>query len=242
MVSSSDRQAALRNKVAAQAARSRAANQERLQGFVVPEWIQSDDTSQSQHTALLSTDESTASETEQIECMVCNKVFKSENQYQSHEKSKKHLKAVQEIRRAMRQQDLDLDFEQAGQQTKTVASQPLAAAEVLRDGISNNQALNDYQPSQTGAGLNSDKMLNKEAQANPQHEVSSPTAPFWSKGNADRSSVQGPVVLTSCMDKNETEIPCIKIGKAKAKRDRKARQEETRAQATSVSIRILLQP
>ncbi|KAH8819595.1 putative DnaJ like protein subfamily C member 21 [Xylogone sp. PMI_703] len=104
--SETERQKVLRDAVAAQAARSRAAFQAKLSGHVVPDWIQSSDP--------LEEDEFVDSEEsvqEEIECVVCGKTFKSEKQYEAHEKSKKHIKAVQQLKREMQKEDklLNLD-------------------------------------------------------------------------------------------------------------------------------------
>ena len=95
-----DRQKILRDAAAAQAARSRAANQAKLKEHVIPPWAQSqapEDT--------LSVSGSEESEVEHIECVVCGKTFKSEKQYETHEKSKKHIKAVQQLQREMRKEN-----------------------------------------------------------------------------------------------------------------------------------------
>ncbi len=89
-----ERQMALRDAAAAQAARSRAANEARLKGHV-PEWTKSKDSED------LSESEESEIEEQLYECVACQKIFKSENQYEVHEKSKKHLKAVQTLSRRM---------------------------------------------------------------------------------------------------------------------------------------------
>ncbi|KAI0467234.1 DnaJ domain-containing protein [Xylaria cf. heliscus] len=104
--SEAERQKILRDSAAAQAARSRAANQEKMSsGDAVPEWAQSrgDDVHISEFSE--SEDES---EVEEIECIVCNKTFKSEKQFEAHEKSKKHLKAVQQLKRQMKKEDTNI--------------------------------------------------------------------------------------------------------------------------------------
>ncbi|KAH9904603.1 DnaJ-domain-containing protein [Xylariomycetidae sp. FL2044] len=104
--SEAERQKILRDSAAAQAARSRAANQDKLgESFVVPEWARSrgDDA----HVGEFSESED-ESEVEVLECVVCNKTFKSEKQYEAHEKSKKHLKAVQQLKRQMEKENVDL--------------------------------------------------------------------------------------------------------------------------------------
>ncbi|KAI1646200.1 DnaJ-domain-containing protein [Daldinia loculata] len=106
--SEADRQKILRDSAAAQAARSRAANQEKMNDpFAVPEWAQSRD--DELHEGNFSeTDEE--SEVEHIECVVCNKRFKSEKQYEAHEKSKKHVKAVQQLQRQMKKENANLNL------------------------------------------------------------------------------------------------------------------------------------
>ncbi|KAM0322382.1 hypothetical protein ACHAQA_009449 [Verticillium albo-atrum] len=101
-----ERQAALRNAAAAQAARSRAANLEKLnEEHSVPEWAQS---RQDEADAADFSQSEGESEVVQIECIVCDKIFKSEKSFEAHERSKKHLKAVQQLRRQMRAEDFDL--------------------------------------------------------------------------------------------------------------------------------------
>ncbi|KAI1181046.1 DnaJ domain-containing protein [Nemania sp. FL0916] len=113
--SEAERQKILRDSAAAQAARSRAANQEKMKmnnsaGVdAVPEWAQS--RSDDAHIGEFSESED-ASEVEEIECVVCGKTFKSEKQFEAHEKSKKHLKAVQQLRRQMRKEDASLNLDE----------------------------------------------------------------------------------------------------------------------------------
>lgn len=116
----SDRQKALRSTVAAQAARSRAANQEKHLDSIVADWVEAgrddepvDGTSESEEETHM----------EEIECVVCKKVFKSENQYQAHERSKKHIKAVEKLRREMRRENKDLDLESSAYQPVSVGPQ-----------------------------------------------------------------------------------------------------------------------
>ncbi|KAG7134510.1 DnaJ subfamily C member 21 like protein [Verticillium longisporum] len=104
-----ERQSALRNAAAAQAARSRAANMEKLtEDHLVPEWAQS---RQDDADAGSFTQSEEESEVEHIECIVCDKTFKSEKSFEAHERSKKHLKAVQQLRRQMRAEDVDMNVE-----------------------------------------------------------------------------------------------------------------------------------
>ncbi|KAI2627490.1 DnaJ-domain-containing protein [Hypoxylon sp. NC1633] len=108
--SEAERQKILRDSAAAQAARSRAANQQKMNDpLAIPEWAwsQGDDLHQG---IFPETDEE--SEVEQIECVVCRKTFKSEKQFEAHEKSKKHVKAVQQLQRQMKRDNASLDLDE----------------------------------------------------------------------------------------------------------------------------------
>ncbi|SPO01304.1 related to dnaJ-like proteins [Cephalotrichum gorgonifer] len=149
--SESDRQKALRETVAAQAARSRAANQEKMPELA--EWVRAgssdaavDDVSESEEEDHI----------EEIECVVCNKTFKSENQYQAHERSKKHIKAVQQLRRDMRRENKDLDLEEASVQAGPTTSSPPASSRELSPGV---ESLGSPQPE---AGLANDLPSNPD--------------------------------------------------------------------------------
>ncbi|KAL7619992.1 hypothetical protein AAE478_010541 [Parahypoxylon ruwenzoriense] len=107
--SEAERQKILRDSAAAQAARSRAANQQKMNDVsAVPDWVRSQDDELHQG-AFSETDEE--SEVEHIECVVCNKTFKSEKQYEAHEKSKKHIKAVQQLQRQMKKENANFDLD-----------------------------------------------------------------------------------------------------------------------------------
>ena len=53
-------------------------------------------------------------EEEHFECVVCNKTFKSERQYEVHEKSKKHQKALKDLKRKMQKDNAHLDLDGFG--------------------------------------------------------------------------------------------------------------------------------
>lgn len=100
-----DRQKILRGATAAQAARSRAANQAKLEEQSVPEWMKSQEAEVDEPTNSESSDE------EQFECVTCGKTFKSEKQYETHEKSRKHIKAVRQLRRQMEKENKLFELE-----------------------------------------------------------------------------------------------------------------------------------
>lgn len=94
----------LRDGAAAQAARMRAANLERAQAQEVPAWARAPAASHNvdENEGLEGKlGEESSSEEEHFECMACRKTFKSERQFEAHERSKKHVKAVQALRRKL---------------------------------------------------------------------------------------------------------------------------------------------
>ena len=102
--SEAERQKLLRDTAAAQAARSRAANQaKQAQQESVPGWMRTSGCEE-----LEVSDESEDAAQEQFECVVCKKSFKSEKQYEAHERSKKHVRAVQHLKKQMQQEDREL--------------------------------------------------------------------------------------------------------------------------------------
>ncbi|KAI0969096.1 DnaJ domain-containing protein [Xylaria arbuscula] len=122
--SEAERQKILRDSAAAQAARSRAAHQEKMNTVdAVPEWAQSRGDDEHADEFSESEDES---EVEEIECVVCSKTFKSEKQFEAHEKSKKHLKAIQQLKRQMRKEDANFDLSEISEPNLDSARQDTA--------------------------------------------------------------------------------------------------------------------
>ncbi|KAL9622450.1 MAG: hypothetical protein Q9160_003126 [Pyrenula sp. 1 TL-2023] len=109
--SEAERQQTLRDAAAAQASRSRAARQahiETMKTHVVPEWAQS----QHDDGSSASDEEEVPEEEQHFECVVCNKTFKSERQFESHEKSKKHIKLLKQLKKDMEEDDSAMHSEQ----------------------------------------------------------------------------------------------------------------------------------
>lgn len=105
--SEEERQKILRDAAAAQSLRSRAARQAKLDELDrqhMPAWAKP--TPVDEHEGGFSSQED--SEQHEIECVACNKTFKSEAQYEAHEKSKKHVKLVRQLQREMRVQDQEI--------------------------------------------------------------------------------------------------------------------------------------
>jgi DnaJ family protein A protein 5 len=117
--SEAQRQETLRQSVATQAAKSRALNQAKMRDHVLQEWAQSEQPEADDS-------ESEESEVESFECVACHKYFKSQKQYEAHERSKKHVKAVKQLCWEMRMQNDQLDLESTdGSSANAVTTQPL---------------------------------------------------------------------------------------------------------------------
>jgi DnaJ family protein A protein 5 len=103
-----DQQAkAQRDATKAQAARARAEKIARLEqeAQALPTWA----TARPADEEEAGTEEEI--EEEHYECVACNKTFKSERQYEAHEKSKKHQKAIQSLKRKMQKDNAHLDLD-----------------------------------------------------------------------------------------------------------------------------------
>lgn len=95
----------LAKKQAARAKAARAAQTAQSEGNAIPEWATRRDPEEEE-------DESEEEiEEEQFECVACNKTFKSERQWEAHEKSKKHQKAINALRRKMQKENAHLDLD-----------------------------------------------------------------------------------------------------------------------------------
>lgn len=123
--SEAERQKLLRGAAAAQAARSRAANQARIDEQVVPEWMKMHEPEEE------TPSESEASDEERYECFTCGKIFKSERQYEMHEKSKKHIKTVQQLKRRIEKENKLLKLE-----NDAVSMTEATAKSALKDDLS----------------------------------------------------------------------------------------------------------
>ncbi|KXT00817.1 hypothetical protein AC578_2972 [Pseudocercospora eumusae] len=103
-----ERQKALRDAAAAQRKRAQEVNAAKM-NEAVPEWTKSRDPADDELEGTFSESEV---EEEVFECVACNKIFKSENQMDAHEKSKKHQKAVRELQKRMRKQNAHLNLDE----------------------------------------------------------------------------------------------------------------------------------
>lgn len=119
--SEAERQKALREATAAQAARSRAARQAQLEHAdttVIPDWAQS--RTKDEHEGGFSSESDL--EDHVYDCLVCDKTFKSEAQFKAHEKSKKHTKQLKQLQKEMRSEGRELNLETRPARTETLDS------------------------------------------------------------------------------------------------------------------------
>ncbi len=230
-----ERQKALRDAAAAQAARSRAANQERMADYSVPDWAGPRDDG-ADHVFSESSGED--SEVELLECIVCNKTFKSVQQLEAHERSKKHIKAVQLLRRQMEKEGADLELTPEAPLGPERDRSPSSAASQVESQGANGDPVDGY--ALGGHGMDQDNDASASS-ASPQH---SPSPPADDEDYAPRNIVEERLAPTVEVEADATSSAAdtdndvmssiadmslgkdatgqVKLGKAKAKRARKA--------------------
>ncbi|CCG81271.1 Putative uncharacterized protein [Taphrina deformans PYCC 5710] len=105
-ISAAQRQEELLSARKAQVEASRAANKANMTEFAEQSWQKVDNQQ-------LAEEEMQAFEEweTEIECVACGKTFKSEKQYSSHEKSKKHIQTVKRLRWEMKKEAMELGLE-----------------------------------------------------------------------------------------------------------------------------------
>ncbi|EUC35277.1 hypothetical protein COCCADRAFT_91289 [Bipolaris zeicola 26-R-13] len=103
-----DKAKAQRDARKAQAARARAAQIAKMEeeAQAVPDWATARPDDE------LDEESEEEIQEEHYECVACNKTFKSERQYDAHEKSKKHQKSIQVLKRKMQKDNANLDLSQ----------------------------------------------------------------------------------------------------------------------------------
>jgi DnaJ family protein A protein 5 len=235
-----DRQKILRDAAAAQAARSRAANQAKLDAHVVPDWAK---TQEPENVGGFESEEE--SEVEHIECVVCGKTFKSEKQYETHEKSKKHIKAVQLLQREMRMENelLNLNKEPADHEDDAISEfneleiDPKSAA--VERSTDSHDELEEIKASSTlpndanmvGDTKSSAEASRREAEGSESSDQDDEYAPRKAvEARLSKSLVQHPEIDSNPAASDSGIDTAAKIGKAKLKRAKKAAKQEQEAQ------------
>jgi DnaJ family protein A protein 5 len=103
-----DKAKAQRDARKAQAARARAAQIAKMEQEeqAVPHWATARPADEVEEVSEEEVEE------DLYECVACNKTFKSERQYDAHEKSKKHQKAIQALKKKMQKDNAHLDLDE----------------------------------------------------------------------------------------------------------------------------------
>lgn len=255
--SEAERQQVLRNSAAAQGARSRAAYQEKLAEYVVPDWAQARDVEEQNDEFSLSEEES---EVEQIECVVCNKTFKSEKQFEAHEKSKKHVKAVQQLRRQMKKENANFDLEDL-EAASSPALTPGKESEAEEEGrpidLDVTSRRSGVEKEETQSPTGEDDIDNSAPSPSdtdddeyaPRSEVEERITSreekhikaALSEQDAEAGAVDSAAASISDLTLGEGKGEGKKVGKAKLKREKKAARQAAEAEAPD-SVSVLIVP
>ncbi len=238
-----DRVESSRNAAAAQAARSRAANHESFASYEVPDWAKSRGDGADEEHFTLSEEES---EIEILECIICSKNFKSEKQLEAHERSKKHTKAMASLRREMRKEGLELELDNgklpvAGSEESSVAY-----------GRQVDGTTSDVQPMQLSkspggveelSNSNSGRRLSLVSSHSTDDDDYTPRSDALSRlasgTHHPPAATDTSRELTDEEPFSATGLPVKKIGKAKAKRERKAAANSETDIAVSLEYALL---
>ena len=257
--SEAERQKVLRDRAAAQAAKSRAANEAKLVHEPLAQWAQIGGQSE-QVCSENEEEEESAKLVPEIECVVCQKTFKSEKQYLAHEKSKKHSKAVQHLQRDMKREASALGLDDVVEEVETV-SIPDGRCQIP-DGSGHRESVKGDKSSEHShlMDLHTDALgdLELPTKGMPSPESDDEYASreeiekrIWADGPASSSasdrvlsddyggstSVDPP---THCPDSgNGAPPPRPKFGKAKEKRAKKILQKAAMADSGSNEVRSL---
>jgi len=230
--SEAERQEILRSSAAAQAARSRAAHQEKVAEYAVPEWAQSRNDSEQLDEFSLSEEES---EVEHIECVVCNKIFKSEKQFEAHERSKKHVKAVQQLQWQMKKENATFDL--GGGKVSSALDDPVTAADVVDSAfVSDHEQHRNVceRGDQIPAG-DEEEQLNPQSSSESGNDEYAPRSAVEERILPVKPATEGNANVTIGIDSATASVNNLslddesasgkKIGKAKLKRGKKAARQ-----------------
>lgn len=244
-----ERQKSMREAAAAQAARSRVANQEKVSSFQLPDWAHSrDDEGDAgiEEGHFSGSDEE--SEVEVLECVVCNKTFKSDKQLEAHEKSKKHIKAVRQLRHEMRKEGAELDLERdPGMKGKSAAHEPNESIEgdsAILSPASDTEHVDPHDSKLESSVKHFDVSSRQDSDhgmmSNSSHASDDEYAPrgvvldriLGDQENglqSDKSKAEEGTELSDVLEQTSLDdaLPGRKMGKAKAKRAKKAAAAST---------------
>jgi DnaJ family protein A protein 5 len=214
-----------RFKPNAQSESQRQANVANLDDFTLPEWAQPEDQYESET--------ETESEPEQdiFACDICRKYFKSDKQFEAHERSKKHIKAVRQVQRTMRYEDSQFQLD-ASEPNSGISTPPhrastpeprpeLSAAKSEEDEQAPSDQHQACQANTAGmsahqSSVNGDHPKVENGNTSADEEDAAAEA---SEHNDGLSDIENRFSNSSIVDQ-----PPPKLGKAKQKREKKSAQ------------------
>lgn len=252
--SEEERQKTLRDAAAAQSARSRAARQAKLDeidGQIVPDWAKSSGVEE--YEGGFSSDEPT--EQHEVECVVCNKTFKSEAQYDAHEKSKKHVRLLKQLQREMKDQDLRFVHKDGKIAALDPVHQPVSNPDERVAGVGDSLLREESRAAAVGSEqrLSSDNQVNDASSSSSSSSSGEQSNHRDEDGQAFGSEVESRLaepgsdalagqlkatVVEDTAGTSDTEASSApRVGKAKQKRAKKAAQKDfgTKVSAGSAS-------
>lgn len=267
--SEAERQKVLRDATLAQAARSRAANQANAERSALPYWAQPASHASSDESEMVE-----AAPKEMYECVVCRKLFKSEKQFEAHERSKKHVKAAGLIRREMEEEDRELHLAQqvAEETLQGSASERsrLEPPEDILDAITKDvgdsatkdtnksSRMGDAQESGANSALGTDLYSNSLAdpatasaseddeytdrEVIEQRILGQQGGPNGGKHDESSSSIHDKTVQIDerGLDEDDDGTPQRRLGRAKAKRAKKAARKSAANAGLDVEVSSVL--
>ncbi|EFW14509.1 hypothetical protein D8B26_006903 [Coccidioides posadasii str. Silveira] len=216
-----ERQRLLRDSAAMQAARSRAANEARLGEYSVPEWAQREQLEEEMFSA------TSESEQDHFECVVCRKTFKSEKQFEAHERSKKHIKAVRQLRYEMKVEDDHVQINTSESQEGVVCGPEFDTTTARETDTADNLQKETLQCEDIGENATMDNE-GTEFSCNSDTPEQPPTIkhPLGESHDSAVDQVGASFANSSIADARPTESTVRKVGKAKQKRAKKAIKTE----------------
>jgi DnaJ homolog subfamily A member 5 len=203
-----------RDKVTEQQKKAREQNEQKLKEAMIsevkrPEWQNGG--GRTEDDDFLSEDDAESNgeegEVDKYECVACDKVFKSEKQYVAHEHSKKHKRALWELRKFMEKEDAELHL-----------SKTRSHAKVDSDDLSSNTTATDANLSKN---VDDDTATGIEKLALSSQEKSGSEDGVESEDNASETPVEEDFVHPDDLKPASTSTQ-PKLGKAAQKRARKA--------------------
>ncbi|AOA60986.1 Co-chaperone [Komagataella phaffii] len=89
------------------------------------------------------TEEEDENEFNEFECVICNKIFRTENQFLTHESSKKHKKALKDLKSQMREEGIELGIDEESYVAVELSPEEFVTAEESLDSLSELDFIDD---------------------------------------------------------------------------------------------------